>query len=392
MHQFENENGDFMRLLETVKDQAAMSQDFLVPTNQIQVRTTVPVNYRQSQAYKGEDNERVTQIIIEQHGGEPTHISTLNTVAFEQLANKSKLDIATARRLQDHYPVIFDDYMNAYATQEPAKRMLRTHRTLAPGTSYDSYSIGRAWTSDSYKTFDHLDLLEAALPTLRDSDLQHTVISADITERRLYLRTKCLAVTGEAQVGDPMALGLCLSNSEVGLGSVLVRELIWRLACINGMQTQTFSRQAHLTSARGDDELMKVLSAEAVDADNQAMKLKTRDLVAHIGSRESFEKTLDKMRAANEDTIQGSNVGAVEALGTVLKLSKKDTSKVLEGLFATMGQAGYVGKSVSKGALVNAVTACAHDAHPDRVDEWQQLGGKLLDLPRSEWSRVALAA
>jgi hypothetical protein len=158
------------------------------------------------------------------------------------------------------------------------------------------------------------------------------------------------------------------------------------------MQTQTFSRQAHLTSARGDDDLMKVLSAEAVDADNHAMKLKTRDLVAHIGSRESFEKTLDKMRAANEDTIQGSNVGAVEALGTVLKLSKKDTSKVLDGLIATMGQAGYAGKSVSKGALVNAVTACAHDAHPDRVDEWQQLGGKLLDLPRSEWSRVALAA
>ena len=391
MHQLENENGDFTRLLETVQNQAAMSQDFLVPTNQIQVRTTVPATYRQSQAYKGEDNERVTQIIIEQHGGEPTHISTLNTVAFEQLANKSKLDIATARRLQDHYPVIFDDYMNAYATQEPAKRMLRTHsEELTMG--YDGYSIGRAWTSDSYKTFDHLDLLEAALPTLRDSDLQHKIISADITERRLYLRTKCLAVTGEAQVGDPMALGLCLSNSEVGLGSVLVRELIWRLACINGMQTQTFSRQAHLTSARGDDDLMKVLSAEAVDADNQAMKLKTRDLVAHIGSRESFEKSLEKMRAANQDTIEGSNVGAVEALGTVLKLSKKDTSKVLDGLIATMGQPGYAGKSVSKGALVNAVTACAHDAHPDRVDDWQKLGGKLLDLPRSEWSRVALAA
>jgi len=390
MHQLENETGDFTRLLETVKNQAAMSRDFLVPTTQIQVRTTVPATYLQSQAYKGEDNARVTQIIIERTGGEPTHISTLNTVAFEQLANKSKLDIATARRLQDHYPEIFDSYMNAYATQEPARRMLRTH--VEDRELHDGYSIGRAWTSDSYKTFDHHHLLEAALPTLMDSDLQHKIISAVVTERRLYLRTKCLAVTGEAQVGDPMALGLCLSNSEVGLGSVLVRELIWRLACINGMQTQTFSRQAHLTSARGDDDLMKVLSAEAVDADNQAMKLKTRDLVAHIGSRESFEKTLQKMRAANEDTIQGSNVAAVEALGTVLKLSKKDTSKVLDGLIATMGQAGYAGKSVSKGALVNAVTACAHDAHPDRVDEWQQLGGKLLDLPRSEWSRVALAA
>ena len=392
MHQFhiENENGDLTRLMETIQNQAAMSRDFLVPTNQIQVRTTVPATYRQSQAYRGEDNERITQIIIEQTGGAPTHISTLNSVAFEQLANKSQLDIGTARRLQDHYPQIFDDYMNAYAVQEPARRMLRTH--VEDQELHEGYSIGRAWTSNSYKTFDHVHLLEAAVPTLIDSDLQHKIIQAVVTDRRLYLRTKCLAVTGEAQVGDPMALGLCLSNSEVGLGSVSIRELVWRLVCLNGMQTQKFNRQAHLTSARGDDELMQVLSPEAVEADNQAMMLKTRDMVAAIGSRESFEATLDKMRAANEETVEGSSQGAVEALGTVLKLSKKDTSKVLDGLIATMGQTGYAGKSVTKGALVNAVTACAHEAHPDKVDEWQQLGGKVLDLPRAEWSRVALAA
>ena len=81
MHQFhiENENGDLTRLMETIQNQAAMSRDFLVPTNQIQVRTTVPATYRQSQAYRGEDNERITQIIIEQTGGAPTHISTLNS-------------------------------------------------------------------------------------------------------------------------------------------------------------------------------------------------------------------------------------------------------------------------------------------------------------------------
>ena len=42
--------------------------------------------------------------------------------------------------------------------------------------------------------------------------------------------------------------------------------------------------------------------------------------------------------------------------------------------------------------MVNAVTAVAHQADADNVDDWQKLGGRVLDLPRSDWQRVAMAA
>jgi hypothetical protein len=74
-----------------------------------------------------------------------------------------------------------------------------------------------------------------------------------------------------------------------------------------------------------------------------------------------------------------------------LQLTKKDTANVLDGLLATVGQAGYTG-AISRATFVNAVTAVAHKATADNVDDWQRLGGRVLDLPRSDWQRVATAA
>jgi len=114
-------------------------------------------------------------------------------------------------------------------------------------------------------------------------------------------------------------------------------------------------------------------------------------LVTAYASRESFDDVLDKMRHASYDLIDGSPQAAVESLGKVLQLTKKDTANVLDGLLATVGQAGYTG-AISRATFVNAVTAVAHKAEADNVDEWQRLGGRVLDLPRSDWQRVATAA
>jgi hypothetical protein len=64
----------------------------------------------------------------------------------------------------------------------------------------------------------------------------------------------------------------------------------------------------------------------------------------------------------------------------------------MDGLLATIGQSGYAGNPVSRATLVNAVTAVANKAAPDDVDEWQKVGGRVLDLPKSDWNRVAMAA
>ena len=381
-HSIENSTNTLQNLLLQVQDQANRSQDYLAPTNQLQLMT----------GDRG-DGTNVSQIVMEQQGGMPTQILTCNDVAFDQIAQRANIDVRTARRLQQNYSVEFDGLMNAIWQKESAVRMIRTFENNHPIDLNPGTGIARAFVSDKFKTFDNTHLLNAALPQLMESDAQWQVVTGTITERKMYLRLKSSVITGSgASVGDVMALGIGFSNSETGCGAVNVGQIFWTLACLNGMQTENRSRSSHVTSARGDGDQWSRLTDEAKDADNHALSLKVRDLTASYASRESFDEILERMRTAHDDKISGSPQSAVEALGKVLSLSKKDTGSVLDGLLATVGQAGYAGEGISRATMVNAVTAVGNQCHADDSDDWQRLGGRVLDLPASDWRRVAEAA
>jgi hypothetical protein len=101
------------------------------------------------------------------------------------------------------------------------------------------------------------------------------------------------------------------------------------------------------------------------------------------------------MKAAAADVIDADadKAAVVENLGAVMKLSKKETGDVLNGLLDTIGQSGYErDKPISRATLINAVTAVSHKADADDVDLWQQRGGALLSMRPADWQRVAVAA
>ena len=372
----ENERGDLAALLQKVQSQAAASQDLLAPTNQLQLAT----------ADRG-DGTKVSKVILEQHGGMPTQILTANSVAFDHIAQKAAIDVRTARRLQQDYSGEWDQLINAIWQKEAKVHMLRT---FAEGPNTGTL---RGVVSEKFKTFDNHHLLEATLPQLMESDAQWQVQNATVTERAMYVRLRSNVITGEgAAVGDTMALGVMMKNSEIGDSAIVLGQMFWTLVCTNGLQSPNWLRQNHITSARGDADQAKILTDEAKDADNRATQLKFRDNCAHLASRESFDEMLEKMKAAGQDRVEGSPNAAVEALGSVMKLTKAETSSVLDGLLQTMGQAGHAGQPLSRATMVNAVTAAAHNASPDNVDTWQHRGSRVLDLPRSDWQRIATAA
>jgi len=376
-HNIENSKNTLTALMMKVQDQAARAADYLAPTNDLQKTTTL---------------DGKPQIIIEASRGEPTKRFDINDTAFGQIATHAGIDTRTARRLQASYPREFDDLTNAIWQKEPTRRMVRTHLASDPmGSSTDG--TVRAFVSDKFKTFDNVNLLEACLPQLIDNPAQFQVVSADVSEKRLYLRLKSLEQLGTgANVGDHMANGIGFGNSEVGAGSVNVHQLFWTLACTNGMQTQNKTRSSHITSARDGDQ-WGLLSDDAKNADNHALELKLRDLVGHYSSREAFDDICNQMRMAALDVIDGvatDVTDVVNNLGKVMQLTKKENSDVLNGLMATIGQSGFEqARPLSRATLVNAVTAVAHRADVDDVDTWQQRGGQVLNMSARDWQRVA---
>lgn len=378
-HTIENGKNTLSRLLEKVRDDSARKEDYIAPTHDLQKTT---------------DDHGNPQIVVEQRGGVPTKFFNVNDVAFGQIAGHAGIDVRTARRLQSGYSAEFDGLINAIWQKEPAVRMLRTHAGLA--LTDGGVGTLRAFVSDKFKTFDHVNLLQSALPQLMDSDARFQVVNAEVTDKRLYLRLKSLVHTGDgAGVGDVMANGIGLQNSEVGAGSVSVYQIAWTLACLNGMQTQNKTRSSHITSGRDADD-WGLLSDQAKDADNRALELKIRDLVRVYSSRDAFDDVLQKMRDAAADVIDGHAVDKTDVvlnLGAVMKLTKKETDDVLNGLLDTIGQSGYEReKPLSRATLINAVTAVSHKADADDVDMWQQRGGQLLDMRPADWQRVAVAA
>jgi len=377
-HSIENSQNTLTRLLEKVRDDAARQADYIAPTHDLQKTT---------------DANGVPQVVIEQRGGVPTTILDVNDVSFGQIAGHAGIDVRTARRLQAGYSEQFDGLINAIWQKEPSVRMLRSYEGLA--LTDGGRGKLRAFVSDKFKTFDNVNLLNSALPQLMESPAQFQVVNATVTDKRLYLRLKSLVHTGEgAGVGDIMANGIGLQNSEVGAGSVSVYQIAWTLACLNGMQTQNKTRSSHITSGRDSDD-WGLLSDQAKDADNRALELKIRDLVGVYSSRDSFDAVLAGMKAAAADVVDADadKAAVVENLGAVMKLTKKETGDVLNGLLDTIGQAGYEReKPLSRATLINAVTAVSHKADADDVDLWQQRGGALLSMRPADWQRVAVAA
>jgi hypothetical protein len=377
-HSIENTQNTLTRLLEKVRDDAARQADFIAPTHDLQKTT---------------DANGVPQVVIEQRGGVPTTILDVNDVSFGQIAGHAGIDVRTARRLQAGYSEQFDGLINAIWQKEPSVRMLRSYEGLA--LTDGGRGKLRAFVSDKFKTFDNANLLNSALPQLMESPAQFQVVNATVTDKRLYLRLKSLVHTGDgAGVGDVMANGIGLQNSEVGAGSVSVYQIAWTLACLNGMQTQNKTRSSHITSGRDADD-WGLLSDQAKDADNRALELKIRDLVGVYSSRDSFDAVLAGMKAAAADVIDADadKAAVVDNLGAVMKLTKKETGDVLNGLLDTIGQAGYEReKPLSRATLINAVTAVSHKADADDVDLWQQRGGALLSMRPADWQRVAIAA
>jgi len=384
MQHLENENRSLEDMLHVIKNQNDMKQDYIAPTDQLQFRTL-----------QNEGESAYSQIVMEANHGEPTKILNVNQHCFDQIAQKAEIATPTARRLQQNYPREMDNLINAIWQKENSKRMVRTFENTNQNSSfnYDNHTgTARAFLSDKFKTFDNSDLLESAIPTLGESDACWKIVNFANTDKKLYIRLKSEVIQADAGVGDIMGHGIGISNSETGSGSISVFGINWTLACLNGMQNENVTRKAHITSAQKGDT-WNILTDETKQADNKSLKLQLRDIVSSYASRETFDQNIEKMKRAKEDIVDVTKNEAVENLGKVLTLSKKETSSVLDGLLNTIGQSGYEqGQKLNRATLVNACTAVGNTADPDNVDFWQRLGGKVLNLGKTDWNRVAMAS
>jgi hypothetical protein len=303
----------------------------------------------------------------------------INDLVHDQIAAYADIPQAYYRRMLDHAPQLLGQNANTWFQKGSGRRMVRTV-SCAEGAP-----VIRALLSDRYRPLDNYQLLEAILPLLQEQGIK--IESCELTEKKLYVKAVSQRVTSEVKVGEAVMAGIIVSNSEIGFGSLSISPLIYTLRCTNGMIVEDSSLRQHHVGRRhsdpGDSDIQHLLSDEARAADNRAFFLKVRDVAKAALDEGIFRLQVDRLRQAAGTPILSTDLDkVVELTSKRFLLSEEEGNGVLSHLIR--------GGDLSQWGLCSAVTRYSQDiGNYDRATELEKIGGRLIELSKSEWSAIA---
>ena len=303
----------------------------------------------------------------------------IGEVANRQISERLGIPFVYYNRLREASPALLADNINYWLKKNPERRLIRTLDGKA-----------RAFLSDRFRPIDNFDLAESVLPIISAAGCR--IESAEITEKKFYIKAVSEKVTGEVRKGDVVQAGIVVSNSEVGFGTVSVSPLIFRLVCLNGLiVTDSALRKYHVGKISdafglGDDteggKGAIEYKSDTVAAGNKAFFLKARDVVSGVLDAAVFGKFVDRLRATTSREMEASPVAVVETVRDRFDLSEKEGDSVLNHLIK--------GGDLSQYGLLNAITRASQDVEDyDRATEFEALGGRIMDITAQDWMSIA---
>ena len=245
----------------------------------------------------------------------------------------------------------------------------------------------RAFLSDRYQRIDNKEVAEVVLNVLAGVSGVRVQSSA-ITESRLHIKAVTYEVTAEVrgsrEVGDTIAAGVYISNSEVGMGSVSIKPFIERLVCKNGMVRDDGKLRANHVGRRADESIEGLLSDSTRRLEDEVVLRKVRDVLKHAFDAASLQNFADKLSGTTQRQIEGDVNGAIQILGPSFGLQVGEQQSVLRRLIE--------GGDLSQWGLANAITRTAEDVESyDRATELESIGYRLVDLSPSGWDKISRA-
>lgn len=306
--------------------------------------------------------------------------------AHAQLAQKFNLGKRFYDRLADNHPDLLVHNVNELMTREPARMMLRTHKTSLPATPNEGQL--RAVLSDKYQRIDNYELMmHSIMPVLSEQEFvdNFQVASCEVTDSRLYLKVIAKGVTAEPIPGDVHHAGFVLTNSEVGLGAVNISEFVYRQICTNGMWGDALMRKAHVGKRITQAENI-MFSQNTIRHENKAIVSAVKDMVKTALDAKRFNKTMLKLQGAAEITIDEPHA-AIEVLSKKVGLNEKESKGLIGTYFANESRDGNTMFN-----MVNSITQLAnnHESY-DRASELEALGHKVLTMPHGQQMQIARA-
>ena len=306
------------------------------------------------------------------------HVSTIlgvNDVAHRQIGATLGIPAKYYDKMRSDNPELLSANVNSWFQLTPQTRMVRT----LDGTA-------RAFLSDRYRRIDNAEIAEAVLPIIADIK-DARVESCEVTDQRMYIKVVNPRLQTEVTPGDIVQSGILITNSEVGMGSMAIQPLVYRLVCTNGMVVNdAATRRYHIGRGNEAGEDYSLYSSATLEADDRALMLKVQDTVRAAVDQVRFEKVVNMMREAKEAKITTDDIPQmVELAATDYGITKKESGGILDHLIR--------GGDFTLYGLANAVTRAAQDVDSyDRSTDMESIGYKVLGMSATAWKRLNAAS
>ena len=291
--------------------------------------------------------------------------------AHRQIGTHLSIPVKYYEKMREENPELLTVNVNSWFERSDSQRMLRVLDGKA-----------RAFLSNRYLRLDHLQIAEAVLPIIGEiPDARFE--SCQITEDRMYIKVVNPQLQQEVVPGDIVQAGVIISNSEVGLGSVNIQPLVYRLGCKNGMVVNdAATRRNHVGRINSADENFLLYSAETLAADDHAFMLKIQDTVRAAVDEVNFSRVVGMMQEAATVKMNTANVPEVVRLASRdFGITDEEHPGVLQHLIE--------GKNLTLYGLANAVTRYSQDvASYDRATDLESIGYNILSMPAKRWNSI----
>ena len=277
--------------------------------------------------------------------------------------------------MQSQKPELLAQNVNAWLSDRENSYMIRT-------MDYGGGRVARALLSDRYRRIDNMEIASAVLPLFAGSD-QYEVISSEVTENRMYLKILSRRLEMEVVPGDYVQAGVVISNSEVGLGSVNVQPLVYRLVCTNGMIVNDMGeRKNHVgRAAKAVEDSFHIYSDETMEAEDKAFLLKLRDVTMAAIEEGRFAQVVGKLKESAGIPITGKVTEVVELTGKTYGFNTDEQDSILQYLIA--------GGDLSQYGLSNAITRASQDVESyDRATALEGIGWQVAAMPATQWKEL----
>jgi uncharacterized protein YjiS (DUF1127 family) len=303
---------------------------------------------------------------------------SIQPIAERQLATWAKIPMDYFNRMKAGHRFLLEENVRYWLANSDDKRMLRF--LVLP-----SATVLRAFLSDRYRPLDNIDLLTRIHPRITRAGIE--VVSAELTDSRLYLRAVDSGISGTIRRLDGTTVavqaGVSVANSEVGAGRLIIEGMLVHGANHRAILTSATIKKNHASRAiafEGDDsfeDAWAYFRDETRKLDDESLWAKVADTFDAALEESRFMAELARLQDHALTPVAVSEMQIVEVATQRFRLTEDEKAHVLRSLIKD-GDMSIFGIS-------SAVAAAAEVASTyDRAYDIEKMAGDILNLsPRA---------